>query len=162
LQIFGTFVQSIVSGIAAERRHRMDLDRALELAVVSAWEDLANPGESCSIHVEYPDVSSVPLSSLKVWMIRNRGYGTLICDYSAAGPVLPAAADPTEIRFANSFCSKTLARDLDFVIRNQSRFSRPLVHSIHGLVQVGVPNVEDRKTAAAWGQTLQPAVSGQP
>ena len=61
----------------------MDLDRALELAVVSAWNELAVSGEVCSIHVEYPDVSGLPLRSLQVWMIKNRGYGYLICNYSA-------------------------------------------------------------------------------
>jgi hypothetical protein len=138
----------------------MDLDRALELAVVSAWADLvAVPGEVCSIHVEYPDVSGQPLSSLQVWMIKNRGYGNLICKYSGTGS--PAATKPLEIQFANSYCSQTLVRDLDFIIRNQSQFSRPSVHSIHGLVQVEVPSVEETKRAEAWSHTLEPAISGQ-
>ena len=31
----------------------VELDRALELAVVASWEDMVKPGETCSVHVEY-------------------------------------------------------------------------------------------------------------
>lgn len=140
----------------------MDLDRALELAVVSAWNELAVSGEVCSIHVEYPDVSGLPLRSLQVWMIKNRGYGYLICNYSATRSGFPAPAEPLDIHFANSYCSQMLIRDLDFIIRNESQFSRPPIHSIHGLVQVDVPSTEERKSAAIWSQTLRkPIVSPQ-
>lgn len=51
----------------------MELDRALELAVMSSWEELVNPGEACRIHVEYRNISELPLNSTEVWMIKNRG-----------------------------------------------------------------------------------------
>ena len=57
----------------------MQLDRALELAVVSSWNEIVTAGEACSVHVEYQNVSRLPVSSLEVWMIKKRGYGMLVC-----------------------------------------------------------------------------------
>jgi hypothetical protein len=128
----------------------MELDRALELAVVSSWDELVAPGEPCSIHVEYKNVSEVRLSSLEVWMIKKRGYGMLVCSYST----LPADSSATllepGIHFANSYRSTTLARNLDFIMRNQHQFSRPMDHSIHGFVQVDSAGEENREEAALW------------
>lgn len=59
----------------------MELDRALELAVTSSWDELVKPGEIRSIHVEYKNVSGLPLSLVEVWSIRKRGYGTLAFRY---------------------------------------------------------------------------------
>lgn len=56
----------------------MELDRALELAVESSWQELVNPDELCSIHIQYENIAELALSSLEVWMIKNRGYGKLV------------------------------------------------------------------------------------
>lgn len=130
----------------------MDLDRALKLAVVSSWDELVHPDEPCSIHVEYKNLSEVPLSSVEVWMIKNRGYGTLVCRYSAARPSsLQPRLEAPAMHFANSYGSKILEANLDFVMRNQDQFSRPVDHSIHGVVQIDSPSTEDRATAAtSW------------
>lgn len=129
----------------------MELDRALELAVVSSWADLVKPGESCSVHVEYKNILDLPLNSLEVWTIRNRVYGTLVCHYSGAPSNSSAVPD---VCFANSYYSKTLANNLDFIIRNQGRFTRPPDRSIHGLVQIDCPSEEDRSDAASWSQAV--------
>jgi len=129
----------------------MELDRALELAVVSSWEELVKPGESCSMHVEYKNVSELPLNSVEVWMIKNRGYGMLVCRYSMSQTSSSAASPgPLGMHFANSYQSRTMAADLDFIMRNQRQFSRPPDRSIHGLIQVDLPSEEDRKSAVAW------------
>ena len=52
--------------------------------------------------------------------------------------------------FANSYRSKALADDLDFIMRNQDEFSRPTDHSIHGFVQVDSAGEENREEAALW------------
>ena len=131
----------------------MDLDRALELAVVSSWDDLVNPGESCSIHVEYGNMSELPVNSVEVWKIKNRGDGTLVCRYtisrSDSSPVAPATL---EMHFANNYRSTILADNLDFIMRNQQQFSRPPDRSIHGLVQIDLPSEEERKSAAIWSR----------
>ena len=131
----------------------MELDQALELAVVASWDELVVPGESCTIHVEYVDLSQLPVSSLEVWMIKNRGYGTLVCRYSVAGSNSSVPRlEGLPMHFANSYRSQTLADNLDFIMRNQSQFSRPSDHSIHGLVQIDRPSKEDRNDAATWSR----------
>lgn len=135
----------------------MELDRALELAVVSSWNELASPGEPCSVHVEYKNVSAVPLSSLEVWMIKKRGYGMLVCRCS--GPSF-GAADTSGCVFGNAYRSETLAGDLDFILRNQGQFSRPADRSVHGLVQVDQPSAEDRSDATAWSRSGHVDVRG--
>ena len=103
----------------------MDLDRALELAVVSSWDDLVNPGESCSIHVEYRNMSELPLNSVEVWKIKNRGNGSLVCRYTISRTdSSPVAPETLEMRFANNYRSAILADNLDFIMRNQQQFSR--------------------------------------
>ena len=131
----------------------MELDRALELAVVSSWGELVKPSETCSVHVEYKNISDLPVSSLEVWTIRNRGYGTLVCDYSVApsNSVSPSSEVPG-IRFANSYHSKMLVNNLNFIMRNQHHFTRPVDGSIHGLVQIDCPSEEDKSDAATWSR----------
>ena len=134
----------------------MDLDQAIEFAVVSSWAELLKPGESGSIHVEYKNVTGFPLNSLEVWMIRNRGYGTLVCDCALSPADSPDAASRLfGMHFANSHSSTTLAGNLDFIMRNQSRFSRPAGRSIHGLVQIDRPDEAQRRDAEVWSSTVR-------
>jgi hypothetical protein len=131
----------------------MDLDRALELAVVSSWDDLVNLGESCSIHVEYRNISELRLNSVEVWKIKNRGNGTLVCRYTISRTdSSPVAPEILETRFANNYRSTILADNLDFIMRNQEQFSRHPDRSIHGLVQIDLPSEEERKSAAIWSR----------
>ncbi len=134
----------------------MELDRAFELAVTSSWDELVHPGESCSIHVEYKNESGLPLSLVEVWTIRNRGYGNLAFRYVA--PRADSSAphlEPATMSFANSYHSDILASNLDFIMRNQSDFTRPIDHSIHGLVQIDTPNEDAKESAAAWRRSIQ-------
>lgn len=133
----------------------MELDRALELAVISSWEDLVKPSDACSMHVEYENILHVPLRLLEVWAIRNRGYGTLVCRYSlAANNFNPLASEDPAIRFANSYYAPQLADSLNFIIRNQGRFTWPPGRGVHGLVRVDCPVEEDRSDARAWSQSV--------
>ena len=128
----------------------MELDRALELAVVSSWHELVSTGEPSSVHVEYKNVSTLPVASLEVWMIKKRGYGMLVCRCSDSSPVVSQQSGCT---FENSYRSKTLAEDLDFIIRNQGQYTRPADHSIHGFVQIDPPSDDDRKSANDWSRS---------
>lgn len=128
----------------------MELDRALELAVVSSWHELAPANQLCSIHVEYKNLTTLPVKSLEVWMIQKRGYGMLVCRCSES---TAAASQPSSCTFENSYRSKTLADDLDFIIRNQSKYSRPADHSIHGFVQVSAPSDVEQKNAKDWSHS---------
>lgn len=129
----------------------MEFERALEFAVVSCWEDMVKPDEDCAIHIEYPDVFGTPVQSLKVWTVK-RGYQTLVCDYSTAVP-RPSLA--LGVHFENSFHSETLARNLAFIMQNQRRFTRRAADSsVNGMVQVSLPNGEDRADAATWSAAM--------
>jgi len=132
----------------------MDLGQALDLAVVTSWAELVDPGEACSIHVEYVDLSGLPVSSLEVWKIKNRGYGTLVCRYSRAGSH-SARLEVPAMHFANSYSSQALADNLDFILRNQHQFSRPSDRSIHGLVQIELPSEDERKSATIWSREVR-------
>ncbi len=129
----------------------MDLDRAFELAVMSSWDELVKPAEPCSIHLEYKNIFGVPVNSVEVWTIRQRGYGTLAFRYVAPESDLSVPhVEVAEMEFANSYRSDTLANSLGFIMRNQSSFTRPIDHSIHGLVQIETPNQQDREKAESW------------
>lgn len=135
----------------------MDLDRALELAVVASWDELVDPGEACSIHVEYVDLPALPVNSLEVWKIKNRGYGTLVCRYSTAtsNSSVSRLEVPT-MHFAYSYrTQKALANNLDFILRNQHQLSRASDRSIHGLVQVDLPLEKDRESAKIWSREVR-------
>ncbi|HWF38558.1 MAG TPA: hypothetical protein VG322_08570 [Candidatus Acidoferrales bacterium] len=133
----------------------MELDRALELAVISAWDELIGSGGPCSVHVEYKNVARLPLSLMEVWTIAKRGYGTLAFRYATprSDTSRPQLENAT-MNFANSYHSETLASNFDFIMKNQGDFSRPGDQSIHGSVQIETPNEEDRKIAATWRSTI--------
>jgi hypothetical protein len=139
----------------------VELDRALELAVESSWKELVNPDEPCSIHIEYKNIAELALSSLEVWMIKNRGYGTLLCNYSVSRSSA-ASLEPLGIHFEKPFRSETMARNLDFIMRNQRRFSRPPDRSVHGLVQINRPSEAEAKNAAIWSRNIGTDASDTP
>lgn len=133
----------------------MELDRAFELAGVAAWGDLVKLGYTSSVHLQYEKEPHSPLTSLSVWTIRNRGYGTLVCRCSVApDDSAPFALEFKGMHFSNSYQSQILADCLEFVVRNEGQFTRPADRSIHGLVQVDSPSEEDRSEAATWSRSI--------
>jgi len=127
----------------------MGFERALEFAVISSWEDLVKPHQRSSIHVEYANVDGAPVGSLQVWAT-YKGHGNLVCNYSV---LLSAGSQWQGARFANSFASQALAEALDFIMQNQTQFSRPAGRGVNGLVQVGVPGRKEQSEAAQWWHT---------
>jgi hypothetical protein len=133
----------------------MELERALELAVISSWGDVVKPGDTSSVHVEYESIAHLPLRLLEVWTVKDHGYGTLVCRYSPAANNSGApASERSAICFANSYHSQLLTDSLNFIIRNQARFTHPSDGSIHGLVQVDSPSDEDRSDARTWSEAV--------
>jgi hypothetical protein len=128
----------------------MDFEKALEFAVISAWDDLVKPQEKNSIHIEYTNVDGIPLPSLQVWAT-YRGHGYRVCDYST-GPTNGSKLQGTQ--FSNSYGSQTLAETLDLIMLNQGQFTRPAGRDVHGLVQVRVPSKADRASAAEWRHAM--------
>lgn len=129
----------------------MELDRALELAVISSWEELVAPDESCSMHVVYENVSDLAVDSVEVWKVKNRGYEELVCRYS-----IPRSNSlAPRLHFVDAYHSEILASILDFIMRNQCQFSRSSVRSIHGLIQIDLPSDESRKIATVWSGSVR-------
>ena len=134
----------------------MELDRALRLAVTSCWNDLVNPDEVCCVHVEYKNVSGLPLSLVEVWIINSGGGRTLAFRYAAPRSNSSASRrENPKMQFANSYRSPKLAGNVDFIMRNQDNFTRPDDGSIHGFIEIETPSAENRKTAGAWQGSIQ-------
>ena len=124
----------------------MELDKALRFAVILAWEDLMRVANTCSARVEYRSESGTTLDHLRVWSDRAKGYQDLVCDYwTCASPAHPDGA-----AFKNDHHSDRLAQTLDFIMKNQDRFTRPAGTSPNGLVLIYPPAGDDRTEAAAW------------
>lgn len=128
----------------------MEFEKALGLAVISSWEDVVNSTDKdCAIHVEYPNLIGTPVESLKVWTVK-RGHWRLVCDYSTT---LSQTFPVPGVHFENSFHSDTLARNLAFIMEHQGQLTRR-DSSVNGMVQVSLPDGEDRARAAAWSAAM--------
>jgi len=135
----------------------MELDKALQFAVILAWEDLVNVSTPCSARVEYLRKPGTPLDYLSVWSVRAGGEQYLVCDYWT----WTSSAHPNGVRFRNGYCSARLAQSLDLIMKNQDQFTHGADAGRHGLVLIYSPTEDDRAEAAAWvrdvqGQTCQP------
>jgi len=130
----------------------MEFEKALGFAVISCWEDMVKPSnEGCAIHIEYPNIAGTPVESLKVWTVKY-GHWALVCDYST---ITSRTFPVLGVHFENSFHSETLARNLAFVMENQCQLTRRGAgSSVNGMVQVLLPNDEDRANAAAWSAAM--------
>lgn len=134
----------------------MTLDKALELAVILAWEDLAKTATPCSVRVEYRSEPGTLLDYLGVWSVRTEGYQFLVCDYWT----WPSQAHPSGIRFTNRHHSDRLAQSLDFIMKNQDQFTRPPDAFRDGLILIDPPTEVELTQLAPWMIGLQGAAAG--
>lgn len=124
----------------------MELDKALQLAVIAAWEDLTKVYDSTFVRIEYVCKRGGALDHLSVWSVRGKGYLSLVCDYWAGN----SEAHRSGTRFSNGYSSVRLARNLDFIMKNQILFTRLADACRHGLVLANSPDAEDRAEASTW------------
>jgi hypothetical protein len=124
----------------------MKLDKALEFAVILAWEDLMKSAPPCSVRVEYRCEPGTSLDYLGVWSVRAAGDQYLVCDYRT----LTSSARPGGVRFENGHHSDKLAQTLDFIMKNQDRFTRRADACRDGLVLIYPPTGDERTEAASW------------
>ena len=124
----------------------MELDKAFKLAVIFAWEDLMKVTQPCSARVEYQREPGTSLDYLSVWSVRAGGYQDLVCDYWT----WTSSAHPSGIRFRNGHHSDTLAPTLDFIMKNQDRFTHRADAGRHGLVLIDPPTGDECAEAATW------------
>jgi hypothetical protein len=132
--------------VTMPRNARIRLDQILECAVILNWDDVAVPGPSTLIHVEYERSAQRPLARVKVWSSTIRGVWTLICEYRSHAH----GETPPGVSFSKNFASHGLSTMLDAVIRNQSLCAAPPdnFRAGSGLVQVTAPSPEQRTAAA--------------
>jgi hypothetical protein len=124
----------------------MELDKALQFAVIVAWDDLVKAGEPRPVRVEYQGNPGTSLDNVSVWSAKARGYHDLLCDYWTSS----SPAHPSGVCFKNGHSSDKLVDSLGFIMRNQDQFTRPADASHHGLVLVDPPAVDERQQAATW------------
>ena len=124
----------------------MELNKASNLAVILAWEDLMKVSESPSVRVEYQCEPGTSLDYLRVWAARPGGSNDLVCDYWT----WTSSAHASGVRFTNGYYSDTLALTLDFIMRNQDQFTRPADACRDGLILIYPPSEDERTEAATW------------
>jgi len=124
----------------------MELDKALEFAVILAWQDLMTGGQVLSARVEYESKRGLPVDFLTVWTLRSGGYQDRACDYSTRA----SPAHPVGVRFTNSYHSNALAHALDFIMKNQDQFTHPDDAWRPHLVMIQPPTPELAAEATAW------------
>jgi hypothetical protein len=124
----------------------MDLDNALEFAVILSWPDLTKIAAPVSVRVEYHCESKSLLDHVIVWSGKGKGYSDRVCDYWTSS----SSAHPSGARFWKGHESEQLKRSLEFILMNQDRFTSP--NTVRdGLVLVYPPGDAERADAAAWG-----------
>jgi hypothetical protein len=124
----------------------MELDKALQFAVIAAWEDLTKADQSRPVRVEYQGKPGTSLDNVSVWSAKAWGYHDLLCDYWTSA----SSAHPGGASFKNGHRSEKLAEGLDFIMRNQNLFTRPADAGRNGLVLIDPPAVDERQQAATW------------
>ena len=124
----------------------MELDKALQFAVIVAWDDLMKAGESRPARVEYQASPGISLDHVSVWSAKGWGYHDLLCDYWTS----VSSGHPDGASFKNGHSSDKLAEALGVIMKNQDHFRRPLDAGRSGLVLIDPPAPDDREEALRW------------
>ena len=111
-----------------------------------AWNDLMTGRQLLSARVEYESKQGIPTDFLSVWTVMSWGYQDRVCDYWTSG----SPAHPAGVGFSNSYHSDALARALDFIMKNQDQFTRPVDAWRPHLVLIQPPTADQAAEAGAW------------
>src|SRR5438094_8742284 len=114
---------------------KMELDKALQYAVIAAWEDLATVSRPCSARAEYLCEPGTALDYLSVWSVRAGGEQFLVCDYWTCA----SSVHPSGVRFRHGRFSDQLAQTLDLLMNKQDRFTSPAAARRYGLILIYPP-----------------------
>ena len=124
----------------------MELDKAFEFAMISAWQDLMKVACPCSVRVEYQCEPGTSVDYLSVWSVRAGGKQDLVCDYWT----WTSSSHPSGVHFRNGFHSDQLGQALDFILVNQDQFTRRADACRNGLALIYPPTEDERTEAATW------------
>jgi hypothetical protein len=128
----------------------MQLDKALEFALVLVWDDLTKVTTPCSARVEYRCEPGTSLDYVSVWSVNAGGEQDLVCDFWTWA----STSHPSGVRFTNGYTSKSLAQTLGFILMNQDQFTRRADACRDGLVLLSPPTRQEHEEAAAWGSRI--------
>lgn len=127
----------------------MELDQALEFAVIPAWQALSKVATPSAVRIEYECVPGASLDHLSIWLIKPKGYLDLVYEHWAkASGTCRAGA-----RFANGHDSDRLAHALNFILKNQDQFTKAADRS-KGRILLHPPTVDEHIEAVAWMRGL--------
>ena len=124
----------------------MELDKALEFAVILSWEDLVKITKLCSARVEYRSAPGTPVDYLSIWSVDAEGHQKMVCDYWT----WTSSAHASGTNFNNQFHFPQLGLALDFILMNQDQFTRPADSCAEGLALIDPPTETERTEAATW------------
>jgi hypothetical protein len=124
----------------------MELDKALEFAVILGWADLKKVSDPCSARVEYQSAAGTTVDYLSIWSVDAEGHQAMVCDYWTRSS--PAHTSGTG--FKNKFQSPPLGLALDFILMNQDQFTRPADACPEGLALIYPPTGDDLTEATTW------------
>jgi hypothetical protein len=124
----------------------MELNKALQCAVILAWEDLAKISKPNLARVEYRCEPGTPLDHVGVWAAEAQGQQHLVCDYWTSASL----AHSSGVQFRNGYSSDQLAGALDLIMQNQGQFTRAADACRDGLALIYPPSGAERAEAASW------------
>jgi hypothetical protein len=113
------------------------LDRILESAVMSGWQDLMKDTKSGFLLLEYAFAPDSSLDYLKLWSSKVRGHWHLAA----------SALHVKGIHFEDGFRSESLTQTLEFIIQHQSAFVASPNHGRNGRLQIQQPTHDQRDVA---------------
>ena len=124
----------------------MELDKALEFAVILAWDDLMKVTNACSARAEYRSAPGIAVDYLSIWSVNAEGEQNRMCDYWT----WTSSAHASGTCFNSKFHSHQLGQALDCILMNQDKFTRPADACAEGLVLVHPPTGDEHTEAATW------------
>lgn len=125
----------------------MELDRALELAVILGWEDMSQVATPSLVRIEYEFAPGASLDHLSIWLIKPKGYQDLVYEHWAKA----SWGHPAGTRLANGHCSQQLVRALSFILGNQEQFPHDRAKR---RILVYPPGEVEHQDAATWMRGL--------
>jgi hypothetical protein len=138
-------------------RSYQGLDQMLEAGAVAAWDDLIHAGTPGLIHIKYHLADHQCFANLQVWTSETRGRWLLVCEYS--GVVSEGSAS---LVFSNGYRSDLLSHFLTFVIEHQNEFAAAPELNRDSLVQVQLPNENEKLQALKLVNEVQTHVVHAP
>lgn len=138
-------------------RSYQGLDQMLEAVAVAAWDDLIHAGTPGLIHIKYRLADNQCFADLQVWTSETRGRWLLVCEYSGVVPEGSAS-----LVFSNGYHSDLLSQFLNFVIAHQNEFAPAPVLNRESLVQVQLPNENEKLQALKLVNDVQTHVLHEP